>query len=50
MIVKVDIKLAPRIVYTAAQMGKQQRVFILGGLNSKLKTISDEVFEIVNWS
>ena len=49
VIAEVAKDLAPRVVYTLLQRGDNpvhQRVFLLGGLNSRTRQISDEVFEV----
>ena len=50
IIAEVDPVLAPRVVYTSLIRGEntqsKQRVFLLGGMNSKTKQLTDEVFEV----
>ena len=54
VVAEVAKDLAPRVVYTLLQRGEnpeaqqKQRLFLLGGLNSKTRQISDEVFEVAN--
>ncbi len=50
VVAELDVAVAPRVIYTCLQRGQQsqnnQRVFLIGGMNMKLKSVVHDVFEI----
>ena len=50
IVTEVDPALAPKVVYTKLIRGEneiiKQRVFLFGGIDSRTKQVTDEVYEV----